>query len=122
MEEKIQELKNRISAVTLVNEINGRDIEDTIRQAMLFMLDEVQKELPEPYLEVGVNPEGLHRKQLLNRLLEKVGNIIARKRNDLNGVLDETDKCYLDYVEGYLSCTFNHTAGAVCLMDNHKEL
>lgn len=32
--------------------------------------------------------------------------------------LDETDKCYLEYGEdGYLTCSFNHTAGAVCLMD-----
>lgn len=30
---------------------------------------------------------------------------------------DETDKCYLEYVEGYLSCTYNHEIGARCLMD-----
>jgi hypothetical protein len=29
--------------------------------------------------------------------------------------LDETEKCYLEYVEGYLTCTFNHTSGALCL-------
>lgn len=28
---------------------------------------------------------------------------------------DETEKCWLEFVEGYLTCTFNHTAGALCL-------
>jgi len=27
-----------------------------------------------------------------------------------------TDKCYLEYVEGYLECTYNHKAGEECLM------
>lgn len=31
--------------------------------------------------------------------------------------IDETEKCWLDYDEdGYLTCTYNHKAGAECLM------
>ena len=30
---------------------------------------------------------------------------------------DETEKCWLEYVEGYLTCTYNHTAGALCLVN-----
>lgn len=26
------------------------------------------------------------------------------------------DNCYLAYVEGYLTCTYNHKAGEECLM------
>lgn len=29
--------------------------------------------------------------------------------------LDETEKCWLEFVEGHLECTFNHTLGALCL-------
>ncbi len=29
--------------------------------------------------------------------------------------IDETEKCYLEYVEGYLRCTYNHNSGALCL-------
>lgn len=29
---------------------------------------------------------------------------------------DSTDNCYLDYVDGYLTCTFNHKSGEECLM------
>jgi len=32
-----------------------------------------------------------------------------------NVAVDETNKCYLEFVEGYLTCTFNHTIGALCL-------
>jgi len=28
-----------------------------------------------------------------------------------------TEKCYLEYVEGYLTCTHNHEAGEECLMN-----
>ena len=32
--------------------------------------------------------------------------------------LDETDKCYLEYDEdGYLTCSYNHTIGAKCLIN-----
>lgn len=32
--------------------------------------------------------------------------------------LDETEKCYLEYDDdGYLTCTYDHTAGADCLMN-----
>ncbi len=34
---------------------------------------------------------------------------------------DETEKCYLEYVEGYLTCTYNHEIAAVCLMDREGE-
>ena len=27
-----------------------------------------------------------------------------------------TEKCYLEYVEGHLTCTYNHTIGDECLM------
>lgn len=33
----------------------------------------------------------------------------------------ETENCYLEYVEGYLVCTYNHKAGEKCLMD-YKEI
>ena len=32
-----------------------------------------------------------------------------------------TDKCYLEYVEGYLTCTYNHKAGEECLMDQEEN-
>lgn len=28
---------------------------------------------------------------------------------------NETEKCYLEHVDGYLTCTYNHTIGALCL-------
>lgn len=28
---------------------------------------------------------------------------------------DETEKCHLEYIDGYLTCTFHHTLGALCL-------
>lgn len=33
-----------------------------------------------------------------------------------------TDKCYLEYVEGYLTCTFNHKIGEECLMSPIEEV
>ena len=33
----------------------------------------------------------------------------------MDEIIDETEKCYLEFVEGYLTCTYNHTAGAICL-------
>lgn len=36
--------------------------------------------------------------------------------------MDETEKCYLTYDEdGCLTCTFNHHAGAECLMHETLE-
>lgn len=29
---------------------------------------------------------------------------------------EELDKCYLEYVDGYLTCTHNHKIDAPCLM------
>jgi len=34
---------------------------------------------------------------------------------------DTTDDCYLEYVDGHLTCTFNHKAGDKCLMDKDEE-
>ena len=33
---------------------------------------------------------------------------------------DETDNCYLEFVDGYLTCTYNHKLGAKCLMDKDE--
>ena len=30
------------------------------------------------------------------------------------------DNCYLEYVDGYLTCTFNHKAGEKCLVDKEE--
>lgn len=36
--------------------------------------------------------------------------------------IDETEKCWLDYDEdGHLTCTYNHKAGAECLLDDREE-
>jgi hypothetical protein len=38
-------------------------------------------------------------------------------------VIDEAvsvENCYLDYVEGYLTCTFNHKLGERCLMHDKQ--
>lgn len=34
---------------------------------------------------------------------------------------DTTDKCFMDYVDGFLTCTYNHRSGEECLM-NQKEI
>jgi hypothetical protein len=38
-----------------------------------------------------------------------------------SGEEDPTENCYLEYVDGYLTCTFNHKAGDECLM-NYREM
>jgi hypothetical protein len=38
----------------------------------------------------------------------------AQSNNNIEQ-LDETEKCWLEFVEGYLTCTHNHTLGALCL-------
>lgn len=36
--------------------------------------------------------------------------------------IDETEKCWLDYDEdGCLTCTYNHKAGAECLLHDREE-
>lgn len=32
------------------------------------------------------------------------------------------DKCWLTYVDGYLSCTYNHEMGAECLMKEERTI
>lgn len=35
--------------------------------------------------------------------------------------IDETEKCYLEYDEdGYLTCSYCHKAGAICLMNKEE--
>jgi hypothetical protein len=36
-------------------------------------------------------------------------------------VVEATDKCYLEYVDGYLTCTYKHKPGDKCLMDKGLE-
>ena len=43
--------------------------------------------------------------------------MISYWQKKLNKIIDETDKCYLEYDEdGYLTCSYCHKAGAKCLM------
>lgn len=36
-------------------------------------------------------------------------------------VQHSTDNCYLEYVEGYLACTYNHKIGEECLMNREEK-
>lgn len=36
-------------------------------------------------------------------------------------VRHSTENCYLEFVEGYLACSYNHKIGEECLMDRKTD-
>ncbi len=35
---------------------------------------------------------------------------------------ESEEKCYLEYVEGYLTCTYNHKIGEECLLNDREDM